>query len=94
MKTFLRILRNRYFLFSLAMMVILTFLDRFSIIRRIEDEQELHKLNVERDYYKKKAEEVKRQHDELFSNDARLEKFARERYYMKKDNEDIYIVVK
>jgi cell division protein FtsB len=94
MKKFLRIARNKYVLVSVAMFIILGFLDRFSLIRRIDDERELNRLRTEHDYYKQKAADVKRQRDELFSNDARLEKFARERYYLKKDNEDVYIFQK
>jgi cell division protein FtsB len=94
MKKYLRIARNKYVIVSAVMLVILVFLDRFSVLRRIDDQRELHKLQTERDYYKQKAEDVKRQRDELFSNDARLEKFARERYYMKKDNEDVFVIQK
>jgi hypothetical protein len=35
---------------------------------------------------------VKKDHDELFGDRASLEKFAREKYLMKKESEDIFIV--
>ena len=92
MKRTIRIISNKYFLVTAFMLVILTFFDRFSLIRRMEDEQELHRLQAERDYYKEKTEEVTKQKEELFSDSKKLEKFARERYYMKKDNEDVFIV--
>lgn len=74
------------------MICILGFLDSFSLLRRIEDGKELRRLRSERDYYKQKTEEVKKQKDELLTDTRQLEKFAREHYFMKKSNEEIFIV--
>ena len=74
------------------MVVWISFFDRYNLIRRLKDEVDLKKLENERDYYKAKTEEVKHAREELFSNEEKLEKFAREKYFMKKDNEEVYIV--
>ena len=38
-------------------------------------------------------EEVKRDREELMSNEGLLEKFAREKYFMKRKKEDVYVIV-
>jgi cell division protein FtsB len=48
-------------------------------------------LEAERDYYKKEIEKDKKAIKEL-STDEGIEKLAREKYYMKKENEEIYII--
>lgn len=47
----------------------------------------------ERDYYKKQAEIAKSEYNALFTHPDSLEKFAREKYLMKKDNEDVFVIV-
>jgi cell division protein FtsB len=95
MEKTLRLLRNKYFIIAAVMIVWISFFDRYNLIRRFfRDGKEYRELVEERDYYAKKIEEVKKTKDELFSDQSKLEKFAREHYYMKKDNEDIFIVEK
>ncbi len=53
----------------------------------------LRQLEKDRDYYKERIEEDRRKLNELKTSNDNLEKFAREQYFMKKDNEDIYIIV-
>ncbi|MBP6304198.1 MAG: septum formation initiator family protein, partial [Bacteroidia bacterium] len=38
-------------------------------------------------------EQAKKERDQLFTNEEALEKFAREKYHMKKDNEEVFIIV-
>ena len=53
----------------------------------------LRQLEKDRDYYKERIEEDRRKLNELKTSSDNLEKFAREQYFMKKDDEDIYIIV-
>jgi cell division protein FtsB len=92
MNRFLRLLKNKYVIFAVIMVVWIVFFDRYNLIRRYRDTMDLNELKRDRDYYMQHTEEVKKTTDELFSNQAKLEKFARERYYMKRDGEDVFIV--
>jgi len=95
MKKLLRIFSNRYFIVAAIMIVWISFFDRYNLVRRLfRDGREYSELKSEKDYYLKKIAEVKKNKEELFSNDAKLEKFAREKYYMKKDGEDVFVVEK
>ena len=95
MKKILRLFKNKYFIVTAIMVVWISFFDRYNLVRRLfRDGKEYRELKSERDYYLKKIAEVKKSKDELFSNNAKLEKFAREKYYMKKDGEDVFVVEK
>jgi len=54
----------------------------------------VHKLQEEKDFYEKETAQVKKDLDELNTNLNTAEKFAREKYYMKKDNEDVFVIVR
>ncbi|MGL5683913.1 MAG: FtsB family cell division protein [Marinifilaceae bacterium] len=56
--------------------------------------QQIKKLREEKNYYENKIEKDQKSKDELFSSKEKLEKFAREHYYMKESNEDIYIIIR
>lgn len=49
-------------------------------------------LEEEKEYYLRQIEKVKKEREEIFGSDELIEKYARERYLMKKPNEDIYII--
>ncbi len=66
--------------------------DSDNLISLIQKRSELSRLNEEKEYYLKKTEEARKEQEELFTNMDALEKFAREHYLMKKDNEDIFII--
>lgn len=69
-------------------------LDENSLIRRIAHKREIHQLNTEIEHYRKQYEEDSKLLKEITSNKEALEKVAREKYLMKKENEDIFILKK
>jgi cell division protein FtsB len=87
-------LKNRYTLILLFFLVWMTFFDRNDFISQYSYSQELKKLENDRDYYKAEIEKNKKEAHELMSDPDNLEKFAREKYLMKKDDEDIFLIVK
>ena len=69
------------------------FFDANNIFYQFKLSQKLNKLEEEKGYYNNEINKVDDLKQELFSTDEKKEKFAREKYYMKKDNEDVFIVV-
>jgi cell division protein FtsB len=53
---------------------------------------ELHKLEARKVYFEEQIRVVRKELDQLKSNPAALEKYAREKYLMKRDNEDLFVV--
>ncbi len=94
MKRFLNLFRNKYFLVSSVFLVWMVFFDRNDLFSQWEYHQQVSKLKQERDFYQKETAKVHQDLDELTSNKEKLEKFAREKYLMKKDNEDVFVIVK
>lgn len=87
----LKILANRYLIVLVFFIVWMLFLDNTSYMEhRILDKQ-LNQLEDNKKYYqneiKNDEENIKR-----LKNIDQIEKYAREKYYMKRDSEDIYII--
>ncbi|HTD41821.1 MAG TPA: septum formation initiator family protein [Mucilaginibacter sp.] len=90
----LNLFRNKYLLVSAVFLVWMVFFDRNDLFSQWEYHQQVSKLQQERDFYQKETARVHQDLDELTSNKEKLEKFAREKYLMKKDNEDVFVIVK
>jgi cell division protein FtsB len=71
----------------------ITFLDSNNLIARISLTSKLNNLEDEKSFYEEKIREVEKDRQELFGTNETLEKFAREKYLMKKETEDVFIVV-
>jgi cell division protein FtsB len=71
----------------------LLFFDQNNLAERRKTGNEYKQLIEEKNYYQKKIEEDRKRINELKTDADNLEKFAREQYLMKKDNEDIFIIV-
>lgn len=89
-----RFTKNVYFIFTICILIWMVFLDSNDIRTQFRLTQRLNELEQEKEFYQKKIEEVKKDRKELMSNDELLEKFAREKYLMKKPSEDVYVIVK
>ena len=93
MKRLIDLLKNKFFLVTLAFLVWMIFFDRNDLFSQYEYRRQVNKLKAERDFYKAQTDEVNKELNELTSNPKQLEKFAREKYLMKKDNEDVFVIV-
>ena len=84
--------RNFYAVTGISFLVWMTFLDSNDLITRFKMSSKLGTLENEKEFYREKIEEVEKDKQELTTNTELLEKFAREKYLMKKPNEDIFII--
>lgn len=94
MKRIIFLFKNKYFWVSIAFLIWMIFFDKNDLFSQYQYQQQLNKLKKERDFYIKETDKVRKDLDELNSNPEKLEKFAREKYLMKKDNEDVFVIVK
>ena len=88
-----QIIRSKYAIAFLIFYVWLFFGDQHSIWERKGFESKIEALEKEKAYFLKKIENDKARIHELKTNKKNLEKFAREQYLMKKENEDIFIFI-
>ena len=84
--------RNFFFIFGCFFLFWLLFIDSNDLISQYRLDRKLENLEAEKEYYEARIDQVKQEREELFSDPELLEKFAREKYLMKKDNEDLYII--
>ena len=80
-----KIFRNFYFLTGISFLIWITFLDSNNLISRYSLSAKLNNLEHEKEFYERKIKEVEKDRQELFGTNATLEKFAREKYLMKKE---------
>ncbi len=67
------------------------FFDSNSLLIHQDLNEDITDLENEKTYYRNEIEKDNKAIKEL-STDEGIEKMAREKYYMKKENEDIYII--
>ncbi len=85
--------RSRYFATGLVFAIWMLFIDEHDMISQMELKSELRDLVKTKDYYDVQIEVTKKDLEELLTNNDNLERFAREKYLMKKPNEDIFVIV-
>jgi cell division protein FtsB len=93
MKKIVSAFKNKYFLTVIILAVWVLFFDKNDLKTQIEFKKQVKQLEEERNYYAKENAEISRELKELTTNPKTIEKFAREKYLMKRDNEDIFIIV-
>ncbi len=89
----LSLFKNKYFLTLVAFFIWLLIFDQNNLIDRANNIHKLHQLEKEKKYYLQKIKQDNKRLNELKTDKKNLEKFAREQYLMKKDNEDVFVIV-
>lgn len=84
-------LRNRYFLILLAFSFWMAFFDKHSVITQFSLQGTIDKLNEDAVFYAQKIQETRQAYTDFEKNS---EKLAREKYYMSRSDEDVYIIEK
>jgi len=89
----LKWLKNKFVVAAIIFTVWICFLDENNLLERFHNLRELRQLKADKEYYQEKIEVDTKRLNELKTDNDNLEKFAREQYLMKKDNEDVFVIV-
>lgn len=89
----LKIIRSFYFIATVVFLVWMFFFDANDFVTQYQMSKKLSDLEEDKEYYLQKIEEVQKDRTELMSNPELLEKYAREKYYMKRPGEEVFILV-
>jgi cell division protein DivIC len=95
MKNFLsniKFLRNKYVIAVIAFILWICFFDRNDMLTQFDRKRELQKLETSKEYYQSEIVTIKKDLSDLENDPAILEKFAREKFFLKRPNEDVFIV--
>lgn len=86
-------IKNPYILASLAFIVWVGFFDNDNLISRYKQEKEYKTLLQQKEYYETEIQKNNLMYSQLTKDVKAMEKYGREKYLMKKDNEDIYLLI-
>src|SRR4051812_45010979 len=89
----IKIFRNKYLVSLIVFLVWISFFDRNDLITQWDRKQELKKLETSAEFYEKEIATTRKDLMDLNNNPSTLEKFAREKFFLKRPNEQIFLIV-
>jgi|TARA_B110000908_G_C10121907_1_gene387994 cell division protein DivIC len=85
-------LRNKYLILLLLFIFWIVFLDDYNLINQKQMKDTVNELKVQKEFYMTEIKNDSTELSKLKNDTEEQEKFAREKFLMKKDNEDIFII--
>ncbi|TKK67156.1 septum formation initiator family protein [Ilyomonas limi] len=87
-----KIVSNKYMIALIAFVLMMLFFDDNNLFLQLDRKRQLNALLKSKAFYETAIANTQQTLDNLESSPASIEKFARENFLMKRDNEDIFIV--
>jgi cell division protein DivIC len=84
-------LKNKYMITIVVFVVWISFFDQNNFITQYDFIKELKSLEKDKAFFIEELNKTRQELNDLTTNPVTLEKFAREKYFMKKDNEEIFV---
>ena len=84
--------KNKYFLSAVIFAIWMIFFDHNDLFLQRARATELSELEESKEYYREQIEKTREELKNIQSNTLSLERIAREKYLMKKDNEDLFVI--
>ncbi|MDH5598791.1 MAG: septum formation initiator family protein [Cyclobacteriaceae bacterium] len=89
-----RIFKNFYFITGFLFLIWMLFIDSTDIISQFKLKNQLNSLEKQKSYYEEQIDLIETDYENRVNNPEQLERFAREQYYMKKESEELFVIVK
>ncbi len=86
------LVKNKFLIAGLAFVVWMCFFDRYDFATQYGYQKERNKLQYEKEFYTTEIDNLEKSIKDAQYNPNEIQRIARERYKMKKDNEDIYVI--
>lgn len=86
------LVKNKFLIAGIAFLVWMLFFDRYDLATQYGFQKERNQLQYERDYYTSEIINLEKSIKDVQFNPSEIQRIAREKYKMKKDNEDIYVI--
>ncbi len=87
-----KIFLNKYLIVGVFFLVWMVFFDQNSYFIHKELDNEIKKLNRDKNYYQEKLVKETIQINRMRRDSNEIERIAREKHYLKKESEDVFIV--
>ena len=85
-------LKNKYLIAVVLFIVWITFFDNFNIIKQSKIKKNIKQLEENKKFYIQEISKDSGEYYDLLNDAEKREKFAREKFLMKKEDEDVYII--
>lgn len=85
-------LKNKYFIAIVVFAAVMLFFDKNDLFTQSARNRQLRELEESRQYYSDQIASERTELEQLKSNPATVEQYAREKHLMKRDNEDLFLV--
>lgn len=92
-KNLYQVAKNKYFLVTAFFLIWIGFFDQNDWVSRKEIDRKIGELEADREFFTSEVEALKERQQTLKEDADALERYAREKFYMKKKGEDVYIMV-
>ena len=91
-KNITKTFKNKYTLALLLFIIWISFIDDYNLIKKKSLQEKIHSLNKQKEYYLAEIARDSTKKNLLEKNEKEQERIAREKYLMKKENEDLFII--
>lgn len=88
----MRFLKNKFFIVTALFLVWIIFFAEFDLMTFNKQREELKEMKEKIEYLTKEVEKLHKEKVGLKTDSSMIEKYAREKYFMKKSNEDVYMI--
>lgn len=88
-----KLLHNKYFIVLILAGLWIVCLDSYNLIAQYRVANKINSLERDIVHYQKAIQSVDYQFERIHTNPKELERIAREKYFMKRTNEDVFIIV-
>jgi len=86
--------KSFYFIIAILFLIWMFFFDSNDFITQYQRLEHLKNLEEEKVFYKQEIKNIEQKNQRILNNNATLERFGRENYFLKKSKEDLYIIAK
>lgn len=93
MNNLLQVAKNKYFIVTAFFLIWIGFFDQNDWVSRKGIDKEIEKLEDDKAFFTTEVIELQKEEKRLKENEEALEKYARENFYMKKEGEDVFVIV-
>lgn len=93
MDRLLSLIKNKYVIATVVFIVWMLFFDRHDVTTQYGYYSELKNLEAQRDFYLEEMDHINKTVNDIHSDPEAVQRIARERYQMKKDNEDVFVII-
>lgn len=92
MERFFGVIKNKYLLAAIGFIVWMCFFDRYDVATQYSYQTQKNTLEKEKIYFETEIETMEKSIHDMQYNKSEIERVAREKYKMKKPQEDVYVI--